>query len=168
MIVETIVLCSESEGLVPCHARLFPLLKPLQLGAGGDEELHLHLLKFTHAENELSCHYLVAERLSYLRNTERNLHTTSLLHIQVVDKNTLSRLWAKIDLVRSIAHRAHLGREHQVELSYIGPVFSATDGIDNLLIEYYLLKHLQIRTLHCLCIALMETVALLLYLSHTW
>ena len=40
-----------------------------------DEELHLHLLKFTHAEDELARDDFVAEGLSDLGNAKRRQHS---------------------------------------------------------------------------------------------
>ena len=97
VVVETVVLGSEAKCLMPCHATLLPLVKPLELCAWLHEELHLHLLKLTHAEDELTGYYLVAEGFAYLRDAEWHLHATSLLHIEVVDKDALSCLRTQID-----------------------------------------------------------------------
>ena len=87
---------------MPLHTSFLPLGEPLQLRTGLHEELHLHLLKLTHAENELAGHNLVAEGLTYLGDTEGNLHTTRFLDVQVVDENTLSRLRTQVNLHRAI------------------------------------------------------------------
>ena len=54
VIMETVLLISQSESLVPLQAGLLPLGEPLQLRAGTHEELHLHLLELPHAEDELT------------------------------------------------------------------------------------------------------------------
>ena len=81
----------------PSHATLFPLVKPLELCAWLNEELHLHLLEFSHAEDELACYNLVAEGFAYLRNSEWDLHASCLLHVEVVDEDALCCFWAEVD-----------------------------------------------------------------------
>ena len=131
------------------------------------EELHLHLLELAHAEDELACHDFVTESLTDLCNTERNLHAARLLHVQVVDEDTLRRLGAKIDLHRTVGRRAHLGGEHQVELAYLGPVLRAADGADDFFVEDNLTQFIQIGTgVHGVGIALVQGVALLLVFQH--
>ena len=71
VVMEAIVLISHAKCLMPRQTVAFPILKPLHFGARLTEELHLHLLKFTHTEDELAGNYLVAEGLSYLTYTER-------------------------------------------------------------------------------------------------
>ena len=166
MVVETIVLSTEAQSLMPLHARLFPLGEPLQLRARLYEELHLHLLELPHTEDELTGHDLVAESLTDLGDTERNLHTASLLHVQVVHEDTLSRLRAQVDLHRRIGRGTHLGREHQVELTNIRPVLGTADGIYNLLVEDNLLQLIEVRTLHGSRITGVQIVALFLGFLH--
>ena len=50
-----------------------PVLVPLLVGAGLDEELHLHLLELAGAEDEVARRDLVAERLADLADAERRL-----------------------------------------------------------------------------------------------
>ena len=52
---------------------LQPVLVPLLVGPGLDEELHLHLLELTGTEDEVARRDLVAERLADLRDAERRL-----------------------------------------------------------------------------------------------
>ncbi len=66
MVMEPVVVFSESEGHVPSHPCFLPVAKPLKLCSGFDEELHLHLFELTHAEDELTCHDLIPERFAYL------------------------------------------------------------------------------------------------------
>ena len=167
VVVETIVLGAHAKSLVPLEAILLPVLEPLHLRAGLAEELHLHLLKLTHTEYELASHYLVAESLSYLCDTEGQLHAAGLLHVEVVDKDTLGGLGTQVNLVGSVGDRTHLGREHQVELAHICPVLGAADRVYDVLVEDYLLQFLKVGTLHCLGVTCMKSVALLLMLEHT-
>ena len=125
VVVETVVLGAESQCLVPCHTRLFPLREPVELGAGLHEELHLHLLELAHAEYKLACHNLVAEGLSYLCYAERYLHSARLLHVEVVHEDALCRLRTQIHLHGSVGRCSHFGGEHQVELAHVGPVLRA-------------------------------------------
>ena len=102
VVVEAIVLCAEAQCLMPCHTGLLPFFKPFQFGTGLHEELHLHLFELPHTEDKLACHDLVAESLTNLGDTKRHLHAACLLHIEVVDKDTLCSLGAQIDFVGSV------------------------------------------------------------------
>ena len=86
--VAVLVNCSRSSSspspAMPFHARGFPLLEPLHVRAGLDEELHLHLLELTRAENEIPRRDLVAERLADLRDAERHFLARGLLHVQEI------------------------------------------------------------------------------------
>ena len=103
MVVETIVVIAHAQCLVPCQTMLLPILKPFHFRAGLTEELHFHLLKFAHAEHKLSCHNLIAKGFTYLTNTERKLHATRLLHIQIVYKYALRSLRAQINFIGLVA-----------------------------------------------------------------
>ena len=110
---------------MPAEAELLPVVEPFHLCAGAYEELHLHLFELTHAEYELTGHDLIAERLADLSDTERNAHTAGFLHVEVVDENALCGFGTEINSHRSVSGRAHLGLEHEVELTHLGPVLSA-------------------------------------------
>ena len=167
VVVEAVVVVAEAQGLVPLQAGFLPGLEPLQLGAGLHEKLHLHLLELTHAEDELTGHDFVAEGLTYLCDTEGDLHTARLLHVQVVDEDTLRRLGAEVHLHGTFGRGTHLGGEHQVELTYLGPVLRAADGADDFLVKDDLAQLVQIRTgIHGLGIAFVQGVALGLVLQH--
>ncbi len=81
MVVETIIFSAHAKIDMPLHPLLLPFLKELHLGAWLAEKFHLHLLELSHPKDELPCHNLVSEGLAYLRDTERYLHTSSLLDI---------------------------------------------------------------------------------------
>ncbi len=72
VVVEAVLVGTEAERLVPLHAECLPVLEPLQLLTRCHEKLHLHLLEFPHAEDELTGDDL-AECLSDLGNAEGNL-----------------------------------------------------------------------------------------------
>ena len=109
VVVEAILLIAHAQSLVPFQTRFLPLLEPFEFIARAHEELHFHLLKFTHTENELASHNLVAESLADLCNTERNLHAACLLHVQIVHEDTLCCLRTQIYLHRCVGRCTHLG-----------------------------------------------------------
>ena len=137
--METVILLSHSEVHVPLHTVLLPLPEPLHLGSGPYEELHLHLLELPHTEDELTCNHLVAEGLSYLGYTERNLHSAGLLDIDIVHEYTLGSLRTQIYGAGVVSGRAELGGEHKVELPYIGPVFGSAQRADDAAVQDNLL-----------------------------
>ena len=102
MVVETVVFRSESERLVPLHARFLPMGEPFQFRSRLHEKLHFHLLKLTHTEDKLPRDDFVTEGFSYLGDTERQLHAPRLLHIQIVDEYALGSLRTEINLACSL------------------------------------------------------------------
>ena len=166
VVVEAIVFSPESQCLMPRHAPLLPCFEPVELRAGLHEELHLHLLEFAHAENELPRHDFVAERLSDLRDAERQLHATCFLHVQVVHEDALRRFGSQIHLHRAVGRGTHFGGKHEVELAHVGPVPRAADGAHDFLVENDLLQLGQVGTLHGGGKALVQCVALLLDFGH--
>jgi hypothetical protein len=63
----------DAEVDVPAGALVDPVLVPVLVGAGLDEELHLHLLELAGAEDEVARGDLVAEALADLGDAERRL-----------------------------------------------------------------------------------------------
>ena len=108
VVVETVVIRPEAERPMPFHTRIAPFGPPPHLLARADEELHLHLFELAHAEDELTRHDLVAERLADLGDTERQLHAAGLLHVQEIDEDTLCRLGTQVDRIGTLGRRAHL------------------------------------------------------------
>ena len=131
VVVEAVIALSHPESLVPGQTLLFPFCEPIQFGTRLDEELHLHLFEFPHTEDELTGHNLVPESLSDLGNSERNLHTSGLLHIEIVHEYALSSLRTEIYDICVIGSVSELGGEHKVELTHISPVFGAGNRADN-------------------------------------
>ena len=166
VVVEAVFLIAKPQRLVPAEAELLPVLKPFQLLARANEELHLHLLELAHTEYELTRYYLVAECLTNLCDTERNLHATRLLHIQEVHEDTLCRLRAQVNLHRAVCRRAHLRLEHQVKLPHVRPVTRAADGAYDFLIKDNLLQRCQVVGVHRLGVTLMQGVTVLHMLFH--
>ena len=159
MVVIAVFLVAEAEGLVPAETEFLPFLEPLHLGTGANEELHLHLLELSHAEDELTGNYFVTESLAYLGDAEGDAHTACLLHVEVVDKDALGGLGTEIDCHRAVGCGAHLGFEHEVELAYFCPVLGAGNGAYDLFVDNYLAEAVEVAVIHCLCKTLVEGVA---------
>ena len=166
VVVETVFLIAETESLVPFEASLAPCVEPFELLARTHEELHLHLFELAHAENELTCHNLVAECFSDLRYAKRNAHASCLLHVEIVYEYALGRLRTEIYLHCSVGSGTHLGLEHQVELAHVSPVACAGDWIDDLIVYYDLAQVGEIVGVHGRGEALMKFVAFFLVLKH--
>ena len=99
-------------------AVITPVVVPFKLCTRFAEELELHLLKLPCAEDEITGGYLVAEGLSDLSDAEGDLLPHRTLYIQEVDKDTLSRFGAQIDLVGSAFVYSLEGLKHHIELAY--------------------------------------------------
>ena len=113
--VELQPVLGETEAAVPGHSLLLPVVEPLHVGAGLDKKLHLHLLEFARAENEVAGRYLVAKCLPDLRDSERHLLPRRLLNVQKVDVDALRGLGAEIHHRCRVLNRSHERLEHQVE-----------------------------------------------------
>ena len=151
---------------MPAQALLTPVVEPLQLLAGTYKELHLHLLKLAHAEDELTGHNLVAEGLADLCDAKGDAHAAGLLHIQEVHENALCGLGTQIHVHRRVGAAAHLRLEHEVELTHVGPVLGTAHGVHDLVIDDNLLQLGQVVVVHGLLVAGMQFVTLLLVLEH--
>ena len=112
-----------TQRFVPIQSRFFPVRIPFLLRTRLHEKLHLHLFKFTHTEYKLTSNDLISKRLSYLCNTKWQLLTRSLLHIQVIHKYTLSRLWSQVQLTFFTRYIPQLCIKHQIKLTDIRPIF---------------------------------------------
>src|SRR4051812_28772457 len=71
VIVEAMLAVRKAKGAMPFHAGIFPFVVPLHFCSRFYEELHLHLLKLAHAEDELARNDFVTKCFSGLRNAER-------------------------------------------------------------------------------------------------
>ena len=142
------------------------MLEPLQLRTRTNEELHLHLLKLAHTEDKLTRYNLITEGLTDLCDTERYLHTAGFLYVEEVDKDTLCGLRTQIDLHRAISSTTHLGREHEVKLTNIGPVTRTADRANNLFVKDDLLELLEVIVVHCFGKTLVQRLALRNMLFH--
>ena len=111
----------------PVTAEGTPVIEPLQVLAGLAEEFQLHLLKFTHPENEVAGSDLVAEALADLGNAGRQLLPGGTHYILEIHENALRRFRAEVNLVGGVFRYAGIGLEHQVELTDAGEVLLAAD-----------------------------------------
>ena len=84
---------------MPFHSFFFPVFIPFFLCAGPDKELHFHLFKFPHAENELPGYDFIAKCFTNLGNTKRNFHPSGFLHIQEVHKNSLCSFRSQVNFI---------------------------------------------------------------------
>jgi hypothetical protein len=110
----------QPDRVVPGQPPFPPPLEPLLVGAGPDEELHLHLLELAGPEDEVARRDLVPERLADLGDAERDPLARSVEHVLVVDVDPLRRFRAEVDHRSLLLHRAHEGLEHQVEHPGLG------------------------------------------------
>ena len=98
---------TEAQRFMPFQTNLLPFLEPFKLIAWTHEELHFHLLELAHAEDELAGYDFVTESLTNLGDTERNLHATGFLYIQVIYEDTLCRFRAQVYLHGTIGSGTH-------------------------------------------------------------
>ena len=101
-------------------ALLDPVLVPVLVVAGLDEELHLHLLELAGPEDEVAGRDLVAEGLADLADAERDLLPRGLQHVAEVDEDALRGLRAQVGQPGLILHRAQVGTEEEVEHAGLG------------------------------------------------
>src|SRR6185437_4295916 len=105
---------------VPSEALVDPALVPFLVGAGRDEELHLHLLELPGPEDEVARGDLVAEGLSDLADAERDLLPRRLQHVAEVDEDALRGLRAQVSQPGVVFYRAQVSAQHQVEHARLG------------------------------------------------
>src|SRR5664279_2314997 len=106
---------------MPIPALLQPVVEPPLIGTRLDEELHLHLLEFPGAEDEVARRDLVAEALAGLRYAERRLLARRRHHVEEVDEDALCGLRAQVVQSRLVLDRAEVRLEHAGELLGLGP-----------------------------------------------
>src|SRR4030042_3145442 len=105
---------------IPLQPLLDQVIKPLLIGSGLNEVLHLHVLKFPGPEDEVAGGDFIAEGLAYLADAQRQLFTGSSDHVLKVNKYALGSLGPEIDNACTFLYRTHKGLEHQVEHARLG------------------------------------------------
>ena len=133
------VLVPHAQVQQPLVAEVLPVGEPVQLGAGGAEELQLHLLKLAGAEGEVARGDLVAEGLADLAHAEGQFSPGGALDVLEVDKDALGGLRAQVHGVLGVLGDALEGLEHQVELADVGPVVLAAGGAGDVVLLHELL-----------------------------
>src|SRR5262249_42758485 len=89
-----------------------PVLEPLFIGAGLDEELQLHLLELAGPEDEVARCDLVPEGLADLADAERDLLARGLNDVLVVDEDALGSLRTQVGQPGLVLGGAEIGAEH--------------------------------------------------------
>ena len=117
----------------PIFAELFPIGEPFEVGAGLAEEFQLHLLEFSHAEDEVAGSDFVSEALAHLSDAEGDLHARRTLDVEEVDENALRGLGTQIKSADAVFRDALESLEHQVELPHAREVALAANGTGDLL-----------------------------------
>ena len=82
------------------------------------------------------------------------------MNVQVIYKDTLSGLGTQVDFHCAVGGRTHLGLEHKVELTYIGPVAGAAYGAYNAFVQDDLLEFVKVTVIHGLFVTLVQGVTL--------
>ena len=134
MVTQTEVFLLDAQRQQPVFAEVFPVSKPLKVGARLAEELALHLLKLTGAEDEVARGDLVTECLADLANAERQLFAGGALDVCEVYENALSGLGTQVAGGAGVLGNADGSLEHEVELADGCEVVLAADGADDILV----------------------------------
>ena len=110
--------------------------------------MHFHLLELAHAEDELASNDFVAECFTDLGDAEGDAHAAGLLHVEVVDEDTLGSFGAEVHGHGTVGGGAHFGFEHEVELAHFGPVLGAGDGVNDFFVEDDLAQCFEVVGVH--------------------
>ncbi len=134
MVAQAQVVFLHAQAQQPVFAEGTPVIEPIEVLAGLAEEFKLHLLEFTHAENEVAGGDFVAEGLADLADAGRQLFAGGAHGIQEIHENALSGFGAQIDFVGSIFRYARMGLEHQIELANAGEILFAANGANDVVL----------------------------------
>ena len=118
---EAQVFLADAQAGVPGHALLHPVLVPLLVRAGLDEEFHFHLLELAGAEDEVARRDLVAEGLADLADAERRLLAGGGEDIVEVHEDALGGFGAQVVQALFAGDRAEVGLEQAGEFLRLGP-----------------------------------------------
>ncbi len=123
VVVESQVLRIDAQVDVPVETLIDPVLVPLFVLARLDEELHLHLLEFAGAEDEVARCDLVAEALADLRDAERRLLARGGHHVLEVHEDALRGLRTEVmQTLFVVDGGAEEGLHQPAERLGLGPV----------------------------------------------
>ena len=121
VLIEPQVLGVDAEVGVPAQRLVDPVLVPLFVSTGLDEELHLHLLELASAEDEVSGRDLVAEALAHLTDAEGRLHAARTEHVGEVHEDALSGLGPQVVQSLLVVDRAEVGLQQAGEVLRLRP-----------------------------------------------
>ena len=109
----------DADRAVPIVARFNPLFMQLRPGflIRRAEIFHLHLLKFSRTENEVTRCDFIAKRFTDLGNSEGHLHACRIHNIFEMNENSLRCFRTQISHARFRSNRTHLCLEHQIKVS---------------------------------------------------
>ena len=93
---ETQTIWIDSKIGVPSQTSVDPILVPLFIGTGNYKIFHLHLLKLTSAEDEVTGSNLVTEGFTDLTNSKRWLFTRCGRYVFKVNEDSLRSFWAQV------------------------------------------------------------------------
>src|SRR5699024_6229981 len=96
VLVQTQVVWIHAQIDVPLQAVINPVLVPLLILAWLDEEFHLHLLKLTSTQEQVTRGDLIAESLTSIGDAKRSLHARRGHHIFEVYEDTLCRFGTQV------------------------------------------------------------------------
>src|SRR5438105_3521138 len=113
------VLFGKTDLSYPCPHQCTIFFKDSLPLVGVDEIFDLHLLKLTHAEDEVARSDLITKCLTDLCQAERQAWMERVDNVLVVHKHTAGSFRTQVRHCRSIVGRTHLCLEHHVELAHI-------------------------------------------------
>ena len=118
----------DPKGDVPVQPFLFPVVQPLLVRAGLDEELHLLLFELAEPEDVVAGRDLVAERLTLLRDAEGDPLAGGVEDVLELHEHALGGLRPQVDLGGRVLNRTKECFEHEVELPRLAEFPGAAVG----------------------------------------
>ena len=144
VVTQAQVLLGHSERIQEVFAVTSPVLEPFQIRTGFAEKLQLHLLELTGPEGEVAGGNLIAERLTDLTDTERQLPSGGTLCVLELHKNALRGFRAQIDGAGGVLRNADKGLEHQIEFPDCRKIGRSAIRADNMVL-LDVIVHLVVR-----------------------
>ena len=127
MLAEAEVVPVDAEGYEPFQTLFNPVLEPIIVGPGLDEEFQLHDFELASAEGGVAGGDFVAEGFADLGDAEGELAAGAVEDVFEVDVDALGGFRPEVDFGGGVFHGAHEGLEHEVELARVGE-FALTVG----------------------------------------